>query len=254
MDSLKMLILSGCSKHKKLPDFGDTMNCLSLLSLENCRNLLCLPNSVCNLKSLKSLNISGCSKFSRLPENMDANESLEELDVSGTAIRDITISKVHLENLKEVSFGGRKLVASNSRNILQWAMKFGRQPVPMEMTLPPLSHFFALTYLDLSYCNLDDESIPEGLGSLSLLQGLDLRGNNFVNPPSHCISNVSMLQSLSFSDCSRLESLPMLPPNVHSLYAANCAKMRPLNLDAQMLWQIFESHLHMELVYLSYTP
>ena len=81
------------------------------------------------------------------------------------------------------------------------------------------------------YRDLNDESFPSDLGSLSLLQDLDLSGNNFVNPPAQCIINLSMLQNLSFNDCPRLESLPVLPPNLQGLYANNCPKLKPFNLD-----------------------
>jgi len=246
MDYLEELILSGCSKLRKLPNFGKNMKCLSLLNLENCKNLLCLPNSICNLKSLRKLYISGCSKFSRLPNVMSENESLEELDVSGTAIREITLSKVRLENLKELSYGGRKEIPPSSRSLLLWISKFRRQPNLKELVVPPFSSLFALMSLDSSYRNLTDESIPSDIGSLSLLQELDLSGNNFVNPPVHCIRNLSMLESLSFTNCPTLEMLPMLPPNVQFLNTNNCTKMRPLNLDAQTLWKIFESHSHMD--------
>ncbi|KAK7276509.1 hypothetical protein RIF29_17649 [Crotalaria pallida] len=111
MESLEKLILSGCSKVKKLPEFGTNMKCLLELSLENCKNLVRLPRSISNLKSLRRLNISGCSRFSRLP-NMRENESLEELYASGTAIREISSSQVRLENLKEFSFGGKIIYTS----------------------------------------------------------------------------------------------------------------------------------------------
>lgn len=244
MDSLEELILSGCSKIKKLPHFGKNMKCLSLLNVENCKNLLCLPNSICNLKSLRKLNISGCSKFSRLPDSLNENEVLEELNVSGTAMTEITLSEARLENLKELYFGGKKEVTPNSQNLLLWISKFMRQPDLEESIIPPLSSLLGLESLDLSYRGLTDESIPNDLGALSSLQELDLSGNNFVNPPPQCIINLSMLQSLSFNDCPTLESLPMLPPNVQSLYAYNCPKMKPFNLDEYTLWKIFESNSH----------
>ncbi|KAG4953190.1 hypothetical protein JHK87_038784 [Glycine soja] len=84
------------------------------------------------------------------------------------------------------------------------------------------------------YRDLNDESFPSDLGSLSLLQDLDLSGNNFVNPPAQCIINLSMLQNLSFNDCPRLKSLPMLPPNLQGFgeqtqlqliyFVENCSK------------------------------
>ena len=127
MESLEELILSGCSKIKKLPAFGKSMECLSMLSMEDCKNLIHLPNSICNLKSLRKLNISGCSKLSWLPKNMNENGSLEELlDVSGTAIREITSSKIGLKNLR--ASGRKELVSkSNSWKLLQWISKFRKE-------------------------------------------------------------------------------------------------------------------------------
>jgi Leucine-rich repeat (LRR) protein len=245
MDSLEELILSGCTKLKKLPKFEKNMKCLSRLSLEDCKNLLYLPTFICNMKSLKMLNISGCSKVSKLLDNMNENESLNELYVNGTSIREITSSKVCLENLKELSFGGMKEQVSNSRNIFQRISKsFRKQPIPMELILPPLSRLSGLKFLNLSYCYLNDESIPDNLGSISFLQVLDLSGNNFVNPPSNCICNLFMLHSLIITDCTRLESLPILPSNVQCLFTYNCPQLKTLNLDDHMLWQTFESHMN----------
>ncbi|TKY56995.1 TMV resistance protein N [Spatholobus suberectus] len=253
MDSLEELILSGCSKVKKLPNFGKNMQCLSLLNLEKCKNLLCLPKSICNLKSLGKLSICGCSKFSTLPNSMNENGSLEELDVSGTCIREITSSNVCLENLKELCFGGWKEHASNSSwNLHQCIPMFRWQLVPKELILPPLSRLTSLKFLNLSYCDLNDESIPDDLGSLSSLLGLDLSGNYFVSPPTHCMSNLYTLQSLTLIDCPRLESLPMLPPSVQCLHTTNSTQTRPLNSDAYMLWKIFESRMNQ--AYFLYTP
>lgn len=252
IDSLEELNLFGCSKVKKLPNFGKNMQCLSLLNLEECKSLLCLPNSICNLKSLRKLSICGCSKLSTLPNNMNENGSLEELDVSETAITEITSSKVCLEKLKELSIGGRKELVSNSPwNLCQWISMSWWQQVPKELILPPLSRLTSLKFLNLSYCDLNDESIPDDLGSLSSLLGLDLSGNNFANPPSQCISNLHTLKSLALIDCPMLESLPRLPLNVQCLCPTNITQTKPMNSDAYMLWKIIE--LHMNQVYFLYT-
>ena len=106
MESLEILILSGCSKIKKIPEFGGNMQCvcklylngttitklptsiehltgLASLSLRDCKRLVCLPNTIFNIKFLKDVDISKCSKLDRLPENMENAKSVEVLNLSG---------------------------------------------------------------------------------------------------------------------------------------------------------------------------
>ena len=81
MESLEILILSGCSKVKKIPEFRGSMervcklyldgtaisnlpvsiknlNGLASLKLKDCKNLVCLPSTIFNLKLLKDVDIS----------------------------------------------------------------------------------------------------------------------------------------------------------------------------------------------------
>ena len=106
MESLEILILSGCSKIKKIPEFGGNMErvCklyldgiaitklpasiehligLASLSLRDCKRLVCLPNTIFNIKFLKDVDIFKCSKLDRLPENMENAKSVEVLNLSG---------------------------------------------------------------------------------------------------------------------------------------------------------------------------
>ncbi|KAI4308566.1 hypothetical protein L6164_031625 [Bauhinia variegata] len=192
MDSLKELILSGCSKVKRLPEFGDNMELLTELNLQDCKSLVSLPKSIHKLKSLRILNTLSCSNLTMLPENLDKNEALEELNVCGTAIREVPPSIVHLKYLRKLSLSGQREMESNSWNIalpFQWIMPF-RHPVSMGMTLPPVSRFSFLEELDLSYCNLRDESLPLDLGCLSSLEHLDLSGNNFTNLPANYMEEI----------------------------------------------------------------
>ena len=100
MDSLKILIISSCSKVNDIPEFMENMKCLTKLyldgtaitklrisiknlcglgslNLRGCKNLLCLPITLFNMKSLKDLNISGCAKLDTLPENLGNAKSLD---------------------------------------------------------------------------------------------------------------------------------------------------------------------------------
>nr|XP_023920434.1 TMV resistance protein N-like [Quercus suber] len=131
MESLEILILSGCSKIKRIPEFMTNMEHLwklhldgtaimklpssvehltniASLHLRDCKNLVCLPSIICSFKSLKDINLAGCSKLDSLPEKLWNVESLEMLDVSGITLREPPSSVVNLKNLKVLSFRGCK--------------------------------------------------------------------------------------------------------------------------------------------------
>lgn len=219
MDSLCNLILSGCSKVKKLSEFGENMKCLSTLDLKNCTNLTCLPSSIRNLKSLKILSMLGCEKFHSLPENLDENKCLEELDVSGTAISEIPSSVIGLKNLKVLFLNGCKGSSSRSNSrwnnsIFPFQKEFSSQGVPRKMTLtlpPSLSGLSSLKELDLSYCNLNVASIPHDLHCLQSLEVLDISGNNFGSSIlSHSFSHLPSLRTLGLSNCNLCDdSIPI---------------------------------------------
>ncbi|XP_028806100.1 TMV resistance protein N [Neltuma alba] len=134
MNCLETFILSGCSKVKRLPEFGKGMTCLSelnvkgtaisklpqslvnltglaILNLKYCKTLVCLPSDFKKLKAIKEINIRGCSKLSRLPENLNENEALEVLDVGGTALKEVPSS---LNNLKKLSLSACNASAQSS--------------------------------------------------------------------------------------------------------------------------------------------
>uniref|UniRef100_A0A2N9G6P8 AAA+ ATPase domain-containing protein n=1 Tax=Fagus sylvatica TaxID=28930 RepID=A0A2N9G6P8_FAGSY len=104
MESLEILMLSGCSKVKKIPEFAENMQQfrelslngtaikklpssikhltgLTLLNLRDCKNLVCLPSGVYSLKSLRELVLSGCSKLveSQVHEILHTHEPEIEL-------------------------------------------------------------------------------------------------------------------------------------------------------------------------------
>ena len=112
MESPEILILSSCSKIKKILEFMRNMERLTKLHLDgtaslhlrDCKNLVFLPSIIYSFKSLKDINLFGCLKIDSLPEKLWNVESLEELDVSGTALRELPFSTVTLKNLKELFF------------------------------------------------------------------------------------------------------------------------------------------------------
>ncbi|XP_028800271.1 TMV resistance protein N-like [Neltuma alba] len=265
MDSLKKLILSGCLKVKKLPEFGENMTKLLVLDVKNCKNLVCLPGSTCNLKSLKVLNILGCSKFSSLPQNIEENKFLEELDLSGTAIREIPSSIVSLKNLKKLYSNGCNGLSSTSSSLIRSllspvrsALGFDIHEAPTALVLPPcISRLASLKELFLSRCNLKVESIPNDLGCLPSLEVLDLSGNDFSNlPDGSCVlppsfSRLSSLNSLNLSYCNlRDGSIPENLSCLSSLTKLGLSRNKFTHLPAGCVANLsLLSHLH-----LSYCP
>ena len=253
MEALEVLILSGCSKLKKIPEFGENMQRvlklylggtaitklppsigqltgLVLLNVRDCKSLTCLPSIIFNLKLLKGVNISGCSKLERLPENVGNTESVEELDVSGTAIREVPSSIGLLKNLKVLSFTGCKGLSSFNSTSWYDLLPFSSRPkIADPMGLSSLSGLCSLTKLNLRDCNLRE--IPNDIGCLFSLEEIDLSENSFVCLPDS-ISQLFKLETMHLKNCTRLRSLPKLPVDIVVILGDGCTSLETI-LDLQ---------------------
>ena len=247
MESLEILILSGCSKIKRIPEFMGNMKCLSKLhlnataitklpssiehltnlaslQLRDCKNLVCLPSIICSFKSLKDINLAGCLKLDSLPKKLWNVESLEKVNVSGIVVRELPLSVVTLKNLKELSFRGCKGPPPK----LLWSKLFPFNLMP-KRSLSPVSLFFpsllglsSLTKLDLSDCNL--QTIPNDIGNLSSIKNLNLSENHFSCLPES-IAQLSKLLAIDLRNCIRLHSLPQLPSTTRFFEADGCTSL-----------------------------
>ncbi|XP_021810913.1 TMV resistance protein N-like isoform X2 [Prunus avium] len=256
MDSLEYFSLSGCSKVKKLPEFEGHMKNLFKLILKGTA-VEQIPSSIEGLVGLAVQGKNNCesllgqilymqisSKHVKLPGEM---ECLEELELSGTAMRELLAV---MTNRKYVSLRGS--VAKSSTSTL-WAL-FGfrksldPKPDPWGLVLPSLyrlrslteinligsnnfeelfpdnisclsslnhitsyqCRLMSLTELNLSDCNIFEGVIPDDIGNFSSLERLILSGNNFVSLPAS-IRFLYKLCSLDLGRCERLAQLPDLP-------------------------------------------
>ncbi|MED6156722.1 hypothetical protein PIB30_017096 [Stylosanthes scabra] len=94
---------------------------------------------------------------------------------------------------------------------------YRRLPSSVGLLVPFLTRFPGLIDLDISFCNL--VQIPDAIGQLSCLEGLNIGGNNFVTLP-HCIKELPKLMYLNLEYCKHLEWLPStLLPRVGGSYA-----------------------------------
>ena len=238
--ALEILILSGCSKLKKIPEFsGNTdillelhldrtsisslpssiasLDRLIVLSLTNCKNLINISNVLDKITSLKSLNLSGCSKLEKRKRKRGDVETAE-LDVKGIRRR-------------------RRDDGDNIfRKIFLWLWKAPRSGI---FGIPSLAGLYSLTSLNLSDCKL--EEVPEGIECLVSLLYLNLSGNNFSRLPTS-ISRLRKLKILDINECEKLLHFPELPPRISRLMSKGCILLK----DFLDISKVYHSHFMIE--------
>ena len=249
--ALEILILSGCSKLKKIPEFSGNTNILSelyldgtsisslpssiasldhltvlsltncknlILSLTNCKNLINISNALDKITSLKSLNLSRCSKLGNRNQKLDDVETAE-LDVRGTERR-------------------RRDDGDNIfRKNLLWLCKSPRSGI---FGIPSLAGLISLTSLNLSDCKL--EEVPKGIECLVSLVHLNLSRNNFSRLPTS-ISRLHKLKRLNINECEKLLHFPELPPSISRLKSKGCISVKDFLDISEIEHSIIEVNL-----------
>ncbi|KAL6132233.1 hypothetical protein ACLB2K_070604 [Fragaria x ananassa] len=229
--NLEKLVLEGCTNLVKIHPSIALLKRLKIWNFRDCKSIKSLPSEV-HMEFLEIFDVSGCSKLKRIPEFVGQmkrlslslggsaveklpssvellSESLVKLDLSESVIREQPYSLfLKLPNLMVSSFGF-----------------FPRKsPHPLIPLLASLKHFSCLRHLKMNDCNLCEGEIPNDISSLSSLERLELRGNNFVSLPS--IHLLSKLKVIDVEDCKRLQQLPELPLRDLSVLANNCTSLR----------------------------
>ncbi|GKU96951.1 hypothetical protein SLEP1_g10132 [Rubroshorea leprosula] len=184
LSNIENLIFMDCINlievHQSIGNLGKLIS----LDLENCKNLVHLPTQICKLSFLENLNLYHCSKLTELPEDFGNMDSLKELNIGLTAINSLPISIGRLKNLTEFLW-------DNEGN------SFGSPDIN---SLSALWNFASLISLNLSLCNLSNNSFPRDLNGLPALEKLLLRGNSFHSLPP-CLLHLPKLKELDVSDC-----------------------------------------------------
>ncbi|KAL1146138.1 hypothetical protein V6Z11_A11G351200 [Gossypium hirsutum] len=218
---LKLLDLRDCKSLRRLP-IRIGAESLETLILSGCSNLARVPEIDEKMEHLKTLDLSGCYKVEYLPENLQQAESLEELDLSETAIKEPPSFISHLRNLKKspFSFQGDIPSAISCLSFLTNLDLSGNNFSSIPASLTRLSKLEDLQLSNCGLCNMGEGDIPSDISGLSSLRYLVLNGNNFTSIAASltCLSN---LQHLGVSECSELESLPVLLSRMTSDWTHN---------------------------------
>ncbi|XP_028081528.1 TMV resistance protein N-like [Camellia sinensis] len=230
LSMLEELLLESCTSLMELHESIELLDKLVHLNLKDCMNLRYLPGSICKLKSVKYLNLTGCAKLEEFPEHLGHMESLTELLANGTAIKQLPFSIGLLKNLRMLLLKGcnRQLTTKSWFSLISsWVLP--RKNADSIRFLPSsVSGLCSLTKLDLSDRNLSEGDFPADLRSLSSLRVLDLGGNNFCRLP-YGFSNLSKLEDLQLNNCTSLQSISDLPPNLLQIRAYGCASLEKIS-------------------------
>ncbi|TQD70152.1 hypothetical protein C1H46_044314, partial [Malus baccata] len=176
IQNLEKLVLESCTNLAKIHSSIAFLGRLRILNLKDCKSIMSLPNKV-EMESLEVFDISGCSKVKKIPEFVGEmkifwrlslsqtvvqeipssviRRSLEEIDLSGTALRETESSLVSVKNLVLSNFMG-----SNAPPARSWRsfFTFGEFPAKIShhasVVLALLKDLCFLKELNLKNCNL----------------------------------------------------------------------------------------------------
>ena len=206
LSSLEMFILRRCSSLDEFPltsenmtrldlretaiaDFPESvwqhLNKLVYLNLESCNKLKSLTSKI-HLKSLQILNMRDCSI---LEEFSVTSENMEYLNLRGTSIKELPTSVWRNNKLYTlVLHSCKKLVNFPERPKLE----------------------------DLPLVSSSERPNMGELWTLSSLADLSLKGSTIENLPAS-IKDLPSLKKLTLTECTKLRSLPSLPPSLEDL-------------------------------------
>ena len=199
--NLENLDLCYCESLVKIDKCFGYLEKLRIWSLCGCIKLQFLPSQL-RLKSLYSFDLTGCSRLEKLPDFHQEMECLEDLDLSGSGIREVPSSIEHLTKLK-------RLFIHNCKNLRDLPDSICKLQQLQELRTP--------TTKLRPTCNSFDSS-SEGY-ELDLLmkphyfpelEELQLSETNIVTIPKS-ISRFPKLRHLSITNCKLLREIQGLP-------------------------------------------
>ncbi|XP_056848793.1 disease resistance protein RRS1B-like [Raphanus sativus] len=228
LDMLKMARLCHSLQLTEIDDICKAQN-IELIDLEGCTKLQSFP-ATDQLQHLRVVNLSGCSVIKNFPL---LSPNIEELNLHGTAIRELQISIGNATNLKKLYLSGcsslTRLPSSiwhaSNLEILDLSNCSSLMELPSS-----IRNDTSLESLNLEYC-LSLGELPSSIGNATKLKKLCLRGcSGLVKLPSS-IGNAINLQELNLEYCSGMVELPSSfanATNLKKLYLTGCLSLDEL--------------------------
>ncbi|KAJ0251092.1 WRKY domain-containing protein [Hirschfeldia incana] len=218
LDMLKMVRLCHSLQLTEIDNIFKAQN-IEKIDLQGCTKLQRFP-ATSHLQHLRVVNLSGCREIKSFPE---FSPNIEELNLHGTAIRELHISNGNATNLKTLYLtecaGFVKLPSyiGNANNLKQLYLTGCSSLLQLPSSIGDASN---LEIVDLSFCS-SLMQLPSSIGNATNLENLNLEYClSLVELPSS-IGNATKLKKLCLRGCSGLVKLPSSIGNAISLQELN---------------------------------
>ncbi|KAD3069058.1 hypothetical protein E3N88_36938 [Mikania micrantha] len=185
------------SKLKEVWDGFMVVGSLKILNLSYSVELVKTPDFR-GFPCLESLLLEGCVSLTHICESIRCLERLVLLDIS------------FCKSLKDVPFLPRSLVSLKMNGCSNLG-SFGQVQCLDSCSLSSL-----LVDIDVSECNLFNNSFPEDWSNLFSLKFLNISRNHITSLPG-CVKSLPSLEVLEASNCSHLQSVLDVPKSVTEL-------------------------------------
>ncbi|RXH94814.1 hypothetical protein DVH24_024498 [Malus domestica] len=215
MEELEELNLSW-SKIKELPLSINNLTGLSHFNLKDCKELKSLPSCI-HMKCLKTFNLYDCSSLEMFPSISEGIEGLEELDLSGSKIKELPSSINNLTGLNHLNLSNCQKLKSLPSSIRMKSLKtfyfYGCWNLEM---FPDISEVIeGLKILDLSWSKIKE--LPSSINNLTGLNHLKLKNYKELKSLPSSICQLKSLVSLSLSGCTKFEVFPSIKEDMEGL-------------------------------------
>ncbi|XP_021806066.1 putative disease resistance protein RGA1 [Prunus avium] len=209
---LSVLILENIRDLVSLPEGLFASASLSSLKILSCPKLHSMPLHMQNLSSLKSLTIHWCEELSSLPQSLHNLKGLESLEISDchslTSLPNcgiaglVSLRTLSIENCSELTSLSSSLeqLTLLEHLTIMYCPKLGSFPAGVQ-------HLSSLRSLIVLDCPCFD-SLPEGLENVKTLHCLEMSSCPNLTALPEWFEDLDSLRFVTIHDCPNLKLLP----------------------------------------------